>query len=261
MNPPQPTVGYDPGAVTTTPPGSAPPYDPLPPGQAAPGYPTPAGTAYQPASPGAATQPTQPQPTTQAQPAPPPARNLRQLFQKVGGHAKQTAKDVAGQTMDYTADAANSVIDNTLTSSSDVVKSNVLSTAGGLGGVGQALFNGAKGKQDPKDLAAALASGRAVLRQLRFQEHTATLDPSNGPVLAQLGQALLATPGQYLIEGHVDKTEGNQAQALSEQRAAAVKNALVSSGVSPMQLVAAGYGATRPLSGGSSARIEIARTQ
>ena len=71
---------------------------------------------------------------------------------------------------------------------------------------------------------------------------------------------MLANPGQFLIEGHVDKAEGEQAQALSEQRAAAVKAALVSAGVSQMQLAAAGYGATRPL-GGGSARIEIARTQ
>jgi len=59
----------------------------------------------------------------------------------------------------------------------------------------------------------------------------------------------------------VDKTEGPRAQALSDQRAAAVKNALVSSGVPPSQLAAAGYGASRAPSTGSSERIEIMRTQ
>jgi len=243
--PPQP-AGYDPGTVATAVPGSPSPYGQTSPAQPAPGYPAPANPAYQSASPGGVTPPMQPQPTAQAQPtvqaqaAAPPVRSLKQLFQRISGQAKQTVKDVTGQTMDYTANAANSVVGKALSPGGEVAKSNV---------------------QDLKDIAAALASGRVVLTQIRFQEHTATLDPSNGPLLVQLAQALLATPGQYLIEGHVDRTEGNQAQVLSEQRAATVKNALVSSGVPPMQLVSAGYGATRPLTTGSSARIEIARTQ
>jgi outer membrane protein OmpA-like peptidoglycan-associated protein len=232
------------------------------PQQAPTAYPNPADPASHITQPG---QTTQPGPTSQtvtiASTPQPQARSFKQLFKKIGDHAKQQAREVAGNTVNYTADAANSVVDNTLTSGSDLIKSHVQSTAGGLGEVGQALFSGVKGKEDPKDLAAALSAGRVVLHELRFQEHTATLDPSSGPLLAKLAQALLATPGQYLIEGHVDKTEEPRAQALSGQRAAAVKNALVSSGVPSIQLVSTGYGATRPLSSGNSARIEIARTQ
>jgi outer membrane protein OmpA-like peptidoglycan-associated protein len=193
-------------------------------------------------------------------PPQPPARTLKQLFKKIGDHASQQAREVAGNTVNYTADAANSVVDNTLRSGSDLIKTNVQSTAGGLGGVGKALFNGVNSKEDPQDFAAALSAGRVVLREIRFQAHSATLDPSSGPIIAKLALALLAT-GQYLIEGHVDKTEEPRAQALSDQRAAAVKNALASSGVPPTQLVATGYGATRPPGSGSSARIEITRTQ
>jgi outer membrane protein OmpA-like peptidoglycan-associated protein len=226
------------------------------PQQAPTGCANPAVPATQTAQPAATAQTAATQP-----PAQPQARTFKQLFKKIGDHAKQQARDVAGNTVNYTADAANSVVDNTLTSGSDLIKTNVQSTAGGLGGVGKVLFNGVNSKEDPQDLAAALSAGRVVLHEIRFQEHSATLDPSSSPLLARLAQALLATPGQFLIEGHVDKTEEPRAQALSDQRAAAVKNALVSSGVPPMQLVATGYGAARPLGSGSSARIEIARTQ
>jgi outer membrane protein OmpA-like peptidoglycan-associated protein len=256
--------------------GASPGYPPSPMPQQGPSgyapasapqvYPYPVDPATQAGQPGLPPQPDAAQPVAgqpvAAQPvAQPQARNFKQLFQKIGSHARQQARDVAGNTVNYTADAANSVVDNTLTSGSDLIKANVQTTAGGLGGVGQALFSGAKGQGGPGDLAVALATGRVVLRELRFQEHTAVLDPSSGPLLARLAQALLATPGQYLIEAHVDKVEGPPAQALSDQRAVAVKNALISSGVPAMQLVATGYGATRPLTSGNSARIEIARTQ
>ena len=88
------------------------------------------------------------------------------------------------------------------------------------------------------------------------------LESSAAPLINQLAAALARTPGQFLIEAHVDGKNGAATQALSEQRAAAVKSALVAAGSPPMQLAAVGYGATRPVAGSkSSARIEIARTQ
>lgn len=109
---------------------------------------------------------------------------------------------------------------------------------------------------------AALGAGRVVLRSLRFAEGTAVLDPASGALISEIAGALARTPGQFLIEAHVDGKDAAAAQALSEQRAAAVKAALVAAGSSPMQLAAVGYGATRPLAGArSSERIEIARTQ
>jgi outer membrane protein OmpA-like peptidoglycan-associated protein len=195
-------------------------------------------------------------------PAPQVAHNGKEFLKKVGGHAWQKAREVAAHTVDYTADAANEAVDTTLEAGSQLVASGIGSAAGGMGQAGRSLFGGAEGVHDSGDLATALANGRVVLKGLRFQEHTATLDPTNNAVLSQLMQAMQARPGQYLIEGHVDQSEGAQAQALSEQRAAAVKAALVSAGISPAQLVAVGYGSTRSLSGSaSSARIEIAHTQ
>jgi outer membrane protein OmpA-like peptidoglycan-associated protein len=272
--------GYGPPGNASPGPGAATGYGPgvSSPGQGAPqngvyaadpgSYPGQQGGVYgpagavpvQPAPYGAATDPnlTGTGPTVAGQPQ--MATNSKQFIQKVTTHAKLKAREVAAHAVDATADATNEVVDTTLEAGSQVVRSNMQSTAGSVGEAGKALVTGGGDPGETKDVAGDLAKGRVVLRSLRFQAHTAMLDPSTGPLIAQLAQAMLANPGQFLIEGHVDKAEGEQAQALSEQRAAAVKAALVSAGVSQMQLAAAGYGATRPL-GAGSVRIEIARTQ
>jgi outer membrane protein OmpA-like peptidoglycan-associated protein len=192
-------------------------------------------------------------------------RTGKQFLQRITGHAKRKAGEVASITSTHVADAAGDVVGTTLEAGSGVVKSGTGAVTGaaskGVQGVGRSL-GAASSPKDPADVTAALAAGRAVLYGLRFTEGTAMLDPSSGPLISQIAGALARTPGQFLIEAHVDGKNPAAAQALSEQRAAAVKAALVAAGSSPMQLVAVGYGATRPLAGAnSSARIEIARTQ
>lgn len=213
-------------------------------------------------------------PAQQAQPdagATPPAapdagvRTGKQFLQRIGGHAKRKASEVASSTSTHVADAAGDVVGTTLEAGSDVVKSGTGAVTGAASNqvqrVGRSL-GAASSPEDPADVAAALAAGRTVFHSLRFTEGTAILDPSSGPLISQIAGALARTPGQFLIEAHVDGTNAAAAQVLSESRAAAVKAALVAAGGSPMQLAAVGYGAARPLAGAkSSARIEIARTQ
>lgn len=164
-------------------------------------------------------------------------RTGKQFLKRLLGHARKTASDVATSTAGYVADAAGEVVDTA-----------VKSVMGG--------------PQENQDLAAEIASGRVVLGGLKFVEGTAQVDPSSGPLLAQLAAAVMASAGQYLIEAHVDGTDPSAAQSLSNQRAGAVKSALAANGVPAAQLMAVGYGASRPIQGAaSSARIEIARTQ
>ena len=47
-----------------------------------------------------------------------------------------------------------------------------------------------------------------MLRGVRFSEGTAILDPSSGPLISQIAGALARTPGQFLIEAHVDGKHG-----------------------------------------------------
>jgi outer membrane protein OmpA-like peptidoglycan-associated protein len=243
-------------------PGAAPSsgYSTAPPPTAYPQAPAPSG--YSPDYPQAVPPP---QPVNAGASPPPPPRNGKEFLRRIVGSAKRKANDVAASTTTYAADAAGDVIGTTLEAGSDVVKSRTGAMTGaardGLQGVGRSL--GAAGSpKDPSDVGAALAAGRAVVYGLRFTEGTAMLEPSSGALISQIASALAHTPGQFLIEAHVDGKPSAEAQTLSEQRAAAVKAALVGAGTSPMQLAAVGYGATRPVAGArSSARVEIARTQ
>ena len=83
------------------------------------------------------------------------------------------------------------------------------------------------------------------------------------PVAARLGQVaqvLASQPGLHVaVEGHTD-TPGVQR---SEERAAAVRNALVSSGLPARSITSQGYGDTRPIASSAtvSGRIENRRVE
>jgi chemotaxis protein MotB len=107
---------------------------------------------------------------------------------------------------------------------------------------------------------------------MRFIGNTEVLDPTGRELVKRLAGVLNATPGNYLIQAHVDPlpspSEPGAAQVLSEHRAAAVKAALISNGVGEARLKALGYGTSSPKpeappEGGpaSSARIEIWKLQ
>lgn len=117
----------------------------------------------------------------------------------------------------------------------------------------------------PDRLSAEVATGHAVISELRFVRNTDDLAPSAVAVVKHLARAINATWGTFLIEAHVDPSgDAAKEQALSERRATAVKARLVLDGVPPARVVAVGYGSTRPLAGvpaGQSARIEVARVQ
>jgi OOP family OmpA-OmpF porin len=193
---------------------------------------------------------------------------------KITGHAKRKAGQVTGETAENVANATNEVIDTTLETGSSVINSTAAEGSNAarrrIGGAGKALTpSGQRGGESSDNLAIALASGRAVLRSMRFAGITDVLEPSARELAKRLADALKATPGTFLIEAHVDAMQSpTAAQELSEHRAAAVKAALIKHGVPVARLTALGYGATRPLpevpaDGGapSSARIEVARTQ
>ena len=256
-----------------------PPANPQPAGYPQPvgypqptGYPSPDPYAHQ--SPTAA-DPTYPQRATShapAQPAPAAVqpvdtgvRTGKQFVERITGQAKRKASEVAVNTSTHVADAAGDVVGTTLDAGSEVVKSGTRAVTGAASesveGVGRSL-GAASDPKDPADVAATLAEGRAVFRGLRFAEGTATLEPSSGALISRIAGALARMPGQFLIEGHVDGKNAAADQALSVQRAVAVKAALVAAGGSAMQLAAVGYGSTRPIQGAkSSTRIEIVRTQ
>ena len=94
------------------------------------------------------------------------------------------------------------------------------------------------------------SAGKVVLHGINFDTGKAAIKPESKPLLDEIGKLLNDNKDLKLsIEGHTDNV-GNKAmnQKLSEQRAAAVKNDLVSnSKIDPNRLVTKGFGDTKPI--------------
>jgi outer membrane protein OmpA-like peptidoglycan-associated protein len=89
-----------------------------------------------------------------------------------------------------------------------------------------------------------------IFGKVQFRSGSAEIDRRSEPLLDQIGEALNANPDVkvVVIEGHTDNVGGRAInQRLSEERAAAVKEALEKRGVSGERLRTRGFGETRPL--------------
>jgi OOP family OmpA-OmpF porin len=102
--------------------------------------------------------------------------------------------------------------------------------------------------------------GRVRIYGILFDTDSARLKPESKTALDELVATAKAHPSwKFLIEGHTDNTGGDaHNQALSAQRAAAVKANLVRAGVVASRLATKGYGATRPV---ASNDTEAGRSQ
>lgn len=110
--------------------------------------------------------------------------------------------------------------------------------------------------------APVLAPTPVVLPTVLFRVGTAELLPEARPALDQLAAELKARPTVRLrVAGHTDRVgEPEKNQALSEQRAAAVRDYLVQAGVAADRLSAVGYGDTRsrhPSPDARNRRVEV----
>lgn len=111
-------------------------------------------------------------------------------------------------------------------------------------------------------------SGRVRLDGVQFETGRATLRPESIATLTEAKNLMLARPDLKLgVEGHTDNVGAPAAnQALSLQRAEAVRAWLISNGVDAGRLSAAGFGDTRPQASNSddtgralNRRVELVR--
>jgi outer membrane protein OmpA-like peptidoglycan-associated protein len=89
-----------------------------------------------------------------------------------------------------------------------------------------------------------------------FETSRATIKTTSYTLLDEVAQVLGANPGvrKVIVEGHTDNVGANeQNQALSEKRAAAVRDYLVNKGIAPDRLDAKGFGETRPIADNKTA--------
>lgn len=90
--------------------------------------------------------------------------------------------------------------------------------------------------------------------QVAFERGSASLTANSRSALLQLAQILKAYP-QYRIRvsGHTDNTGRSEVNLrISRQRASSVADFLLDSGVNANQIIAQGYGATRPIADNST---------
>jgi outer membrane protein OmpA-like peptidoglycan-associated protein len=90
-----------------------------------------------------------------------------------------------------------------------------------------------------------------IFGKVQFHSGSTEIDRNSEPLLDQIAQALDANPQirKVRIEGHTDNVGGTATnQKLSDQRAVAVKNALVKRGIDGDRLDPRGFGETRPIS-------------
>ncbi len=93
-----------------------------------------------------------------------------------------------------------------------------------------------------------------IKQQIHFAQNKSRILPGSYELLRQVAAAVKDTPTlQMRIEGHTDnigKLDSNL--KLSQARADAVKEFLIKQNVPPAQLVAEGYGSTRPIASNAS---------
>lgn len=120
------------------------------------------------------------------------------------------------------------------------------------------------------ELARELAGGtkRARLYGVLFDPDSATIRPESFPTLDQVIDLLRSEPEwKMTIEGHTDSTNTDEHnRTLSEARAKAVKDYLVSKGIDTARLAAVGLGESRPVAGNDTdlgraqnRRVELVR--
>ncbi len=136
------------------------------------------------------------------------------------------------------------------------------------GQTGQAQIELHRHQESTEALEKAIAeTGTAAVYGIHFDTDSAKLRPDSLPALDAVLGLIRRKPGsRWIISGHTDN-QGNadHNQTLSERRADSVVAWLKAHGVSANQLVAQGFGATRPVADNSTAsgralnrRVEVA---
>jgi outer membrane protein OmpA-like peptidoglycan-associated protein len=101
--------------------------------------------------------------------------------------------------------------------------------------------------------AAAQACERSLARllageEIEFARASASISAKSAPLLDRLAKEARACPGNIRIQGYTDNIgRANFNQRLSDDRAAAVRAALIERGIPGERLQSEGFGATRPV--------------
>lgn len=96
---------------------------------------------------------------------------------------------------------------------------------------------------------------KKAMQGIQFETGKANIKKASYPLLDQIAQTFIVNPEyQVEIQGHTDNVGDSKSNlALSEHRAAAVKDYLVNAGVEQNRLISKGYGDTKPIESNATA--------
>jgi outer membrane protein OmpA-like peptidoglycan-associated protein len=183
-----------------------------------------------------------------------------QLLKEIKESARQKVAERKERTRAHVIQRATEPVDSALERGIRPVDSLVSQAATGAGRSVARLGreDEAMRDQERQRLTEALAvQGRAELPGLAFSAGSDALEPGAEPVLAALADVLAADPGVFLLEGLGDASNEAGGRTLGEQRAAAVKSALVAAGVPANRL----FGVGREDEAMGASRVSVARMQ
>ena len=127
-------------------------------------------------------------------------------------------------------------------------------------------YSGTNGEET--NVAAGLRKGRVALREVHFASGKADLTPDSEAALNKAAQALKDNPDwKVQVEGFTDSSGNEESNLkLSQDRAEAVMNWLISHGIDGSRLTAKGYGQDKPVADNATAtgrrknrRVELVR--
>jgi OOP family OmpA-OmpF porin len=104
------------------------------------------------------------------------------------------------------------------------------------------------------DILTALNNDGRIALYINFETGKSNIAPESQVIVDQIAEMLKSNPAMKIsIEGHTDNV-GSQSgnQVLSENRAAAVKNALIAKGTDKARLSSKGFGQDKPVSDNST---------
>jgi len=111
-------------------------------------------------------------------------------------------------------------------------------------------------KQDVKadDILSALNTEGHIALYINFDVNKATIKPESKPIIEQISSMLRENPElKVTVEGHTDNSgDPRKNKTLSEERAAAVKASIVSSGIEAKRLTTVGWGQDKPIADNST---------
>lgn len=113
------------------------------------------------------------------------------------------------------------------------------------------------GPPPPVEVEAVVEEKIVITQKIHFEFDRAVIRPISYPILDDVAYLLKQNPQilQVRVEGHTDWIgPDSYNQKLSELRARAVRNYLITKGVEPDRLIAEGYGETRPIADNRSVK-------